>query len=61
VESAVTRVGGVIEEIDIDGDDALSRDYGMRVPVLLSPGGEMLAEGHIEARSLRRALRRRAT
>jgi hypothetical protein len=54
-------VGGVIEEVDIDKDDALTRDYGMRVPVLLGPGGEVLAEGRIEAKSLRRAMRARAT
>ena len=58
VANAVARVGGIIEEIDIETDDALTRDYGLRVPVLLGPGDSVLAEGKIEARPLRRALRR---
>jgi hypothetical protein len=61
VQEAVTRVGGTIVEIDIDTEDALTRDYGMRVPVLLGPGDIVLAEGRIEARPLRKALRRLAT
>jgi hypothetical protein len=43
--------------VDIDRDDDLTRDYGLRVPVVLGPGNVVLAEGVIEARSLRRALR----
>jgi hypothetical protein len=61
VEKAVARVGATIDEIDIDTDDALTRDYGLRVPVLLGPGDIVLAEGKIEARPLRRALRRLGT
>ena len=58
VEKAVESVGGTIHEVDIDDDDALTRDYGLRVPVLLGPGDIVMAEGRIEARPLRRALRR---
>jgi hypothetical protein len=61
VDKEVARVGGIIEEIDIDIDDALTRDYGLRVPVVLGPGDIVLAEGKIEARALRRALRRLGT
>jgi Glutaredoxin-like domain (DUF836) len=60
VEKAVRRVGGSILEVDIDQDDALTRDYGLRVPVLLGPGDIVVAEGSIEARPLRRAIRRLA-
>jgi len=60
VKEAVERVGGTIHEVDIDDDDALTRDYGLRVPVLLGPGDIVVAEGRIEARPLRRALRRLA-
>jgi Glutaredoxin-like domain (DUF836) len=60
VEKAVGSVGGSILEVDIDKDDALTRDYGLRVPVLLGPGDIVVAEGSIEARPLRRALRRLA-
>jgi Glutaredoxin-like domain (DUF836) len=58
VEKAVASVAGTILEVDIDADDALTRDYGLRVPVLLGPGDIVVAEGTIESRSLRRALRR---
>ena len=58
VEKAVASVGGTIHEVDIDTDDALTRDYGMRVPVLLGAGDIVLAEGKFEARPLRKALRR---
>jgi Glutaredoxin-like domain (DUF836) len=60
VEQAVARVGGTIDEIDIEADDALTRDYGLRVPVLLGPDDVVLAEGIIEARPLRKILRRLA-
>jgi thiol-disulfide isomerase/thioredoxin len=58
VEKVVAAAGGVVEEVDIDGDDALTRDFGLRVPVILGPGEIVLAEGLIEAGPLRRALRR---
>ena len=58
VEQAVRERGGTLSEIDIDGDDALTRDYGLRVPVLLGPDDVVLAEGRIEAKPLRRALRK---
>ena len=61
VEKAVARVGGTIDEVDINTEDALTRDYGMRVPVLLGPGDVVLAEGRIEARPLRKALRSLST
>lgn len=58
VHSEVFRVGGSLSEVDIDSDDRLTRDYGLRIPVLRASGGEVLAEGVFDARSLRRALRR---
>jgi hypothetical protein len=58
VEKLVAAAGGMVEEVDIESDDTLTRDFGLRVPVVLGPGGVVLAEGVIEARALRRALRR---
>ncbi|HEU4915800.1 MAG TPA: glutaredoxin family protein [Acidimicrobiia bacterium] len=58
VKREVIRRGGSLVEVDIDTDDVLTRDFGLRVPVLLGPGDVVLAEGVIEAGSLRRALRR---
>jgi hypothetical protein len=48
----------MVHEVDIDTDDRLLKEYGMRIPVLLTPDGEVVAEGLIEARSLERSLRR---
>jgi hypothetical protein len=57
VKREVERRGGALEEVDIDGDDRLTRDFGLRVPVVIGPGDVVLAEGVIEAKTLRRALR----
>jgi hypothetical protein len=54
----VSRRGGTVEEVDVDGDAALADEFGLRVPVVLGPGDVVLAEGVVEAKSLRRALRR---
>ena len=51
VEWAATKVGLVVEEIDIDGDDTFLNLYGMRIPVVLGPGGEVFAEGVIGDRN----------
>ena len=57
VLAAVQRAHGMVHEVDIDTDDRLLKEYGMRIPVLLTPDGEVVAEGLIEARSLQRSLR----
>lgn len=51
VEWAAMKVGVVIEEIDVDGDDTLLSLYGLRIPVVLGPGDEVLAEGVIGDRT----------
>lgn len=57
VEWAAMKVGVVIDEIDVDGDDTLLSLYGMRIPVVLGPGDEVLAEGIIgDRRALETAL-----
>ena len=57
VEWAAMKVGVVIDEIDVDGDDTLLSLYGMRIPVVLGPGDEVLAEGVIgDRRALERVL-----
>lgn len=47
-----------LEEIDVSTDDALERDYGIRIPVVLVDGEE-IAEIEVDRRTLRRALRGR--
>ena len=50
-------MGVVIDEIDVDDDDTLLSLYGMRIPVVLGPGDEVLAEGVIgDRRALERVL-----
>jgi glutaredoxin len=44
------------EEIDIDRDDALIRDYGFRVPVVAVDGDELF-EISVDADALRAAVR----
>ncbi len=58
VLAAVARHGWTVEEVDIDTDDALVRDYGLRVPVVIGPDGQVIAEGEIDARALARSLRK---
>lgn len=41
-----------IREIDIDGDDQLTKLYGLRVPVVLGVHDRVLAEGVIDDRKL---------
>lgn len=49
------RVG--LERVEMDSDDELVALYSLRIPVVLGPDGEVLAEGNIERGSLRRAVR----
>jgi hypothetical protein len=53
---AASKAGVGVDEIDIESDDDLLGLYGLRIPVLLTPGGALVAEGVIEDR---RALRKR--
>lgn len=43
-----------IDEVDIDGDDELTKRYGLRVPVILGTHDRVLAEGVIDDRKLLR-------
>lgn len=59
VTAAAEAAGAEVREVDIDSDDDLLALYDMRIPVVLGPGEEVIAEGVIESpRRLRRALRR---
>lgn len=58
VQREVARLGLDLEEIDIDEDDDLVGEYGLRIPVVLSEAGEVLAEANFDRRQLRRGLRR---
>ena len=60
VTSVVEGMDATMEEIDIDSNPEYS-GYGLRIPVVLGPNNEVLAEGEIrDRRILRTALRRLA-
>ena len=57
VEWAVRKADVGLEEIDVDGDDPLLSLYGMRIPVVLGPDDEVIAEGVIvDHKALRKAI-----
>ncbi len=58
VRREVLRAGCELQVVDVEGDDTLLADFGLRIPVVLSADFEVLAEGVIERRALRQALRR---
>lgn len=47
-------LGVTIEEVDVDADEALTRAYGLRVPVVLAIHDRVVAEGVIDDRRLLR-------
>ena len=57
VLAAATTTEGV-RRVDIDEDDDLVAEYGLRIPVLLSDEGDVLAEGVFDPTALRAALDR---
>ena len=57
VSRLVTRMGGAIDEVDIDANEVYLGDFGLRIPVVLTPEGDVVAEGRIEKRALKRQLR----
>jgi hypothetical protein len=59
--SVAEGMGATVEEIDIETNPDLVRDFALRIPVVLGPSNEVLAEGEIrDRRVLRTALRRLA-
>ena len=46
-EALVRAAGHEVDRVDIDQDDGLVSEYGLRIPVLLDPRGVVLAEGLI--------------
>ncbi len=53
----VSRFGGTVTEVDVESDDALIRDFSLRIPVVLDPSGEVVAEGIIDHSDLKRRVR----
>ncbi|HZD04773.1 MAG TPA: glutaredoxin family protein [Longimicrobiales bacterium] len=59
VRSVCARLEVACSVLDVDTDDELVRLFALRIPVVLGPDGEVLAEGMIDERPLRRSLSRR--
>jgi glutaredoxin len=56
IEAARAKVAFVFEEVDIESDDALVRDYGLRIPVV-AVDGEELFEISVDETALLAAVR----
>jgi hypothetical protein len=56
VLAAAKRLSIEVVEVDIDDDDDLVMEFGLRVPVVIRADEKVLAEGVIEKRALRKAL-----
>jgi glutaredoxin len=50
------RASFAFEEVDVSGDDALEREYGIRIPVVLVDGEEVF-EIRVEPRAFASVLR----
>jgi glutaredoxin len=55
IEAVRAEIGFDLEEIDIESDDTLIRDYGLRIPVV-AIDGEDLFEISVQAAALRAAV-----
>lgn len=58
LERVAGRLRVPVETLNIEEDDALLREYALRIPVLLGPDGEVVAEGIFDERQLRKSVRR---
>ena len=56
IEEARAEVAFVFQEVDIESDDALVRDYGLRIPVVAIDGDEVF-EISVDRASLLAAVR----
>ena len=56
IKAARAEVAFVFEEVDIESDDALVRDYGLRIPVV-AVDGEELFEISVDETALLAAVR----
>lgn len=56
VRRAAFLAGRAVQEINIDHQPELAVDYGLRIPVVETSGGRVLAEGEIGAFRLWKAI-----
>ena len=56
VAPLVARLGGTLEEVDVDSDPALAARFGLEIPVLLDAGGRVVAKLRDPAERIARRL-----
>ncbi len=56
VRRVALLTGLALQEVDIDQRPELAVDYGLRIPVVEDPAGQVLAEGQISTFRLWRAI-----
>lgn len=54
----VSRFGGVLDEVDIDANPGYRDIFDQRIPVILTPEDQVMAEGRIDKADLKRKLKR---
>jgi len=47
VRTWVMRFGGMVQTVGLEGDPKLAEEFGTRVPVVMDPTGDVIAEGKI--------------
>lgn len=57
VEATAAAFGATVETVDVDADERLIGLYGLRIPIVLAPDDTVIAEGVIEERTLRKAMK----
>jgi len=57
VKRVASRLGVELVEVDVDADDRLVAEFGLRIPVVRWENGPVLAEGRIDRRELLAAAR----
>lgn len=59
LDAVTADIGLRVEEVDIDGDDDLTKLWGLRVPVVLASHNRVIAEGIIDdKRALKSAIQK---
>lgn len=56
VRRAAFLTGQAVQEVNIDHQPELAVDYGLRIPVVETSGGQVLAEGEISTLRLWKAI-----
>ncbi|MGZ8753576.1 MAG: glutaredoxin family protein [Acidimicrobiia bacterium] len=56
VRRLAARMGAAVEVRDVEADPTLLHEYAERIPVVIGPSDQVLAEGIIDEKGLQKAL-----